>query len=93
MDVINSYKVSMDAKRRPTFPAALLEEQGIDPSHELVLRPGGPGQIIVEDPFAAFAAFQDDIAVELAARGETPESVVDSLFADRAVDRSLELGE
>lgn len=44
------YRVRMDGKRRPTLPAALLDEAGIDPAHELVAYADGHGRVVLEDP-------------------------------------------
>jgi hypothetical protein len=79
------YRVHVDAKRRPTLPAALLAEAGIDATHELVARADGLGRIILEDPLEVLAAFQNGVTEGMRELGETG-SLVDDLLADRVAD-------
>lgn len=74
-----------DAKRRPTLPSALLEEAGIDTSHEVVARVDGPGRVVLEDPLVLLAAFQAEVANELAATGYQGD-LSDELIAERAAE-------
>lgn len=82
------YRVRVDGKRRPTLPAALFTESGIDPTHELVAHADGHGRILLEDPMAVLAGFQADVAEGLRNSGQT-RSLVDDLLEDRAADHSL----
>jgi hypothetical protein len=84
------YRVRVDGKRRPTLPAALFAEAGIDPTHELIAHTDGEGRITLEDPMVVLAGFQAAVAAGL---HETPEmgSLVEDLLEDRAADSSLEL--
>lgn len=82
-----AYRVHVDAKRRPTLPAALLAEAGIDATHELVARADGHGRIVLEDPLEILAAFQNSVADGMRDLGTTG-SLVDDLLADRAADAS-----
>ncbi len=83
----NGYRVHVDAKRRPTLPAALLAEANIDPSHDLVAHADGLGRIVLEDPLAVLAAFQDDVLAGKAEQG-IDTCLVEDLLADRVADAS-----
>ena len=83
--VMTGYRVSLDAKRRPTLPAALLREARIDPTHELIARADGEGRIVLEDPSALLAAFQSEVLAGKAHHGVTG-SLADDLMEDRAAD-------
>jgi bifunctional DNA-binding transcriptional regulator/antitoxin component of YhaV-PrlF toxin-antitoxin module len=87
MGFSTGYRVHVDAKRRPTLPAALLAEAGIDATHELVARADGHGRIVLEDPLEILAAFQNSVADGMRDLGTTG-SLVDDLLADRAADAS-----
>jgi DNA-binding transcriptional regulator/RsmH inhibitor MraZ len=87
MDHGATYRVRMDAKRRPTLPASLLHEAGIEPDHELVAWSDGHGRVVLEDPLVMLAAFQSAVAKGKREVGFTG-SLVDDLFADRAADAS-----
>jgi bifunctional DNA-binding transcriptional regulator/antitoxin component of YhaV-PrlF toxin-antitoxin module len=87
---VASFHVRLDAKRRPTLPARLLENAGLVGVEELTARADGPGRIVLEDPAAMLSALQDRVATALEESGETAESIVDSLLADRAADTSLQ---
>jgi hypothetical protein len=84
----SSYRLHLDARRRPTLPPALLEEAGIDPSHELVAHADGRGRLVLEDPLVALAAFQDAVAEGLRQEGHDG-SLIDDLLAERAADTSF----
>lgn len=83
------YRIRVDAKRRPTLPAALLAEAKIDASHDLVAHADGLGRIVLEDPLAVLAAFQDDVLAGKVEQG-TDGSLVEDLLADRAADGSTD---
>jgi bifunctional DNA-binding transcriptional regulator/antitoxin component of YhaV-PrlF toxin-antitoxin module len=87
MGYSTGYRVRVDAKRRPTLPAALLAEAGIDTTHELIARSDGRGRIVLEDPLEVLAAFQNSVAEGMREVGESG-SLVDDLLADRAADAS-----
>lgn len=84
-----TFCVHLDTKRRPTLPARLLEDAGLAGVSELVARADGRGRIVLEDPAAMLDALQERLAGALSETGESPESVADSLLADRAADTSL----
>jgi len=84
---VTTFRVGLDAKRRPTLPAALLREAHIDPSHDLIARADGEGRIVLEDPVAMLAAFQSAVLAGKAERGFVG-SLADDLLADRAADDS-----
>lgn len=86
--VMNGFRVSLDSKRRPTLPVALLEEARIDPSHELIARADGEGRIVLEDPSALLAAFQRKVLEGKADQG-VAGSLADELMEDRAIDLSF----
>ncbi len=86
----NAYQVKVDAKRRPTLPAVLLAEAGINPGHELVARAQGQGRIMLEDPMAVLAAFQDEVLAGKSENGVTG-SLADELLVERANDGSLDV--
>jgi bifunctional DNA-binding transcriptional regulator/antitoxin component of YhaV-PrlF toxin-antitoxin module len=86
---VAGFHVHLDTKRRPTLPARLLEDAGLVGVDDLLARADGPGRIVLEDPAAMLSALQDRVAAALEESGETAESVIDSLLADRAADTSL----
>lgn len=79
------YRLHLDAKRRPTLPPALLDEAGIDPTHELVAHADGRGRVVLEDPMIVLSAFQAAVTDGLRQHGQVG-SLVDDLLADRAAD-------
>lgn len=81
----SGYRLRFDAKRRPTFPPALLEEAGIDPSHEVVVHVEGTGRVVLEDPLVLLAAFQASVVDGLAETGLEGD-LADDLVADRAAE-------
>jgi DNA-binding transcriptional regulator/RsmH inhibitor MraZ len=86
-DLNATYRLRLDGKRRPTLPASLLDDAGIDPAHELVARTDGHGRVVLEDPLVMLAAFQDAVAADKRTHGIVG-SLVDDLLADRAADPS-----
>ena len=56
------WRVQVDAKRRPTLPAAVIEAAGLPGSRELVVRADGPGRTVLEDPAVLLAEFQSAVA-------------------------------
>lgn len=85
-----SYRVHLDERRRPTLPAALLLEAGIEANvHELVARSDGPGRVVLEDPLAQLVALQEVVAMEMRARGDTRDVAL-SLIEERRADPSLD---
>jgi bifunctional DNA-binding transcriptional regulator/antitoxin component of YhaV-PrlF toxin-antitoxin module len=86
---IRSFNVSVDDKRRPTLPAALVREAGVEGVRELVARVDGPGRIVLEDPATLLAAFQAKVAQGRAGAGGGV-SMADRLAADRAADRTFD---
>lgn len=80
-----SYRVRVDAKRRPTLPAAVLATAGLADSRELVVRADGPGRLVLEDPTILLAEFQSAVARGKAAAG-FQGSLAEDLVADRAAD-------
>jgi bifunctional DNA-binding transcriptional regulator/antitoxin component of YhaV-PrlF toxin-antitoxin module len=87
---VSTFHVRLDTKRRPTLPARLLEDAGLAGVGELVARADGRGRIVLEDPAAMLIALQDRLAAAIEESGETAESTIDSLLADRAADTSLQ---
>ena len=80
-----SYRVHVDAKRRPTLPAAVLAAAGVSGSRELVVRADGLGRIVLEDPAILLAEFQSAVA-----RGKAAAGFQGSLAEDLAADRAAE---
>lgn len=85
---VTEFRVSLDSKRRPTLPVALLRQAGLEHSHELVAHVDGPGRLVLEDPDAALVAFQDEIAAARVATG-FEDALDQDLLYDRASDGSL----
>ena len=85
--ISGGYRVRVDAKRRPTLPAAVIEAAGLSDSHELVVHTDGPGRIVLEDPAVLLAEFQSAVARGKAATG-FHGSLAEDLAADRAADPS-----
>lgn len=81
------YVLRLDAKRRPTLPAALLAEAALKPDSELIARADGAGRIVLETAEAVKRRVRDRAVAGRARTGRT-ESAVDSLLVDRATDRS-----
>ena len=80
-----SYRVHVDAKRRPALPAAVLAAAGLADSRELVVRVDGLGRLVLEDPTILLAEFQSAVTRGKAAAG-FKGSLAGDLVADRAAD-------
>lgn len=80
--------VTMDSKRRPTLPAALLKEAGLADARELLVVVEGPGRIVLQDPDVALADFQNQVAAGVRESGFEAELDSD-LLADRSADQTL----
>ena len=86
---LNTYKVHLDERRRPTLPPALLAEAGIAPgAHEMQAWVDSRGRLVLEDPLALLSSLQDEVA-DGKARMSVGGELVDHLLAERASDRSL----
>lgn len=84
-----SYRVRLDSRRRPTLPAALLDEAGIDDGGvELVARAEGPGRIVLENPLSLLREVQAAIAAEMVENRDTADLAME-LIAERQLDASL----
>lgn len=83
------FRVHLDAKRRPTLPARLLDEAGVAGERDLIARVDAPGRIILEDPALALSELQDRVAAQLDAMGQSTSELIESLLADRDADTSL----
>lgn len=85
-----SYRVRLDSRRRPTLPAALLDEAGIDDDEgtELIGRVEGPGRVVLEDPFALLRGVQATIAAEMAENRDDADPAME-LILERRLDASL----
>ena len=60
---LNTYKVHLDERRRPTLPPALLAEAGIAPgAHEMIAWVDSRGRLVLEDPLALLSSLQDEVA-------------------------------
>lgn len=80
--------VTMDSKRRPTLPAALLKEAGLADARELLAAVEGPGRIVLQDPDVALVDFQNQVAAGVRESGFETELDSD-LLADRSADQTL----
>lgn len=86
----HSYRIRLDAKRRPTLPHAVLLEAGVDASRELVARADGKGRLVLEDPAVLLSEFQARVARGRAEKGSTG-SLADELIAERAAEAQRDL--
>ncbi len=82
-----SYTLSVDSKRRPTFPAQLLADADIGADELLVAHAEGQGRIILETRAAVKRRVQQRFRSAAQAAGRT--NLVDELNEERAVDTSL----
>lgn len=57
----SGYEVTLDSKRRPTLPAALLSQAHIQPGDELIATTGGEGTIVLRSREAALAQARANI--------------------------------
>ncbi len=86
---VNSYRVRLDSRRRPTLPVALLEEAEIDgEGTDLIARVEGPGRVVLEDPTALLHDLQERVAQGMARRGDTRDLALE-LIDERQRDESL----
>lgn len=83
-----SYPITLDARRRPTLPAELLAESGLDPRDELVAY-AEEGRIVLSTRAALLARVQDVFAAAPGLRDVDPAALLESL---RASDREAEAG-
>jgi antitoxin component of MazEF toxin-antitoxin module len=83
-----AWPVALDVKRRPTLPAALLEEAGIAPSDALVAHTAGEGVIVLETRAAIRRRLRERYAEGRRRTGRSG-SPVQELLAERAADGSL----
>jgi hypothetical protein len=83
-----TWPVALDVKRRPTLPAALLEEAGIVPTEALVAHTAGEGVIVLETRAAIRRRLRERYAEGRRRTGRSG-SAMEELLAERAADRSL----
>ena len=84
-----SYRVRLDSRRRPTLPAALLEEADIDIENaDLIARVDGRGRVVLEDSMTLLREVQEAMAAEMAARHDTRDLAME-LIEERQLDASL----
>jgi bifunctional DNA-binding transcriptional regulator/antitoxin component of YhaV-PrlF toxin-antitoxin module len=83
-----AWPVALDVKRRPTLPAALLEEAGIAPTEALVAHSAGEGVIVLETRAAIRRRLRERYA-EGRQRVDRSGSAAEELLAERAADSSL----
>ena len=88
--LISTFTVRLDSKRRPTLPAALLDEAGLAGATDLVARADGPGRIVLEDPTSMLRSLQQRLTDALRESPTSPSMAVDSLFATRDADTSMD---
>lgn len=89
MERASQFQVTLDKKRRATFPAQLLGQAGVAEDAELIAHAEGAGRIVVETREAIRRRIRERAAVgrrRVGFRG----SAADSLLADRESDASLE---
>lgn len=87
---VASYRVRLDSRRRPTLPAALLEEAEIgDGEVELVARVDGPGRVVLEDPLAQLRDLQTSVAAEMERNHDTADLAMERI-EERRLDTSLQ---
>lgn len=83
-----TFRVKVDAKRRPTLPQSLLDAAGVGPGQELIAHLDATGRIVLEGPATVLARLQDAVRAGKDAHGVTA-SLADELLADRGQDTSL----
>lgn len=86
--VSRAWPVALDVKRRPTLPAALLEEAGIEPTEALVAHSAGEGVIVLETRAAIRRRLRERYA-DGRRHTERAGSAAEELLAERAEDGSL----
>lgn len=79
MDIVHiqTFRLVLDSKRRPTLPHALLEAADMDGLQELVGYCDSVGRIVLEDPARALRTLQDKLAPDL------PEDTVAEFLTTR----------
>jgi bifunctional DNA-binding transcriptional regulator/antitoxin component of YhaV-PrlF toxin-antitoxin module len=82
-----SYTLSVDSKRRPTFPAQLLADAGIGADELLVAHAEGQGRIVLETRAAVKRRVQQRF--QSAAQAAGRKKIVGELIEERAADTSL----
>lgn len=86
--VSRAWPVALDVKRRPTLPAALLEEAGIAPNDPLVAHTAAEGVIVLETRAAIRRRLRERYA-EGRRRTGASGSPTEELLAERLADGSL----
>ncbi len=79
-----AYPVSLDAKRRPTLPMALLAQVHIQPGDDLVAVPAGEGAILLQNRSAALARTRESVRAGF--KSPVAEGAVDRFQQDRRAD-------
>jgi bifunctional DNA-binding transcriptional regulator/antitoxin component of YhaV-PrlF toxin-antitoxin module len=82
-----SYTLSVDSKRRPTFPAQLLADANIGTDDLLVAHAEGQGRIVLETRAAVKRRVQQRFQSAALAAGR--KNLVSELMDERAADTSL----
>jgi bifunctional DNA-binding transcriptional regulator/antitoxin component of YhaV-PrlF toxin-antitoxin module len=83
-----SFTLSVDSKRRPTFPVQLLEAAQISLDEPLVAHAEGEGRIVLETRAAVKRRLQQRF--QTAARAAGSSDLVTGLLDERAADASLD---
>ena len=89
MTVEPTFRVKVDAKRRPTLPQHLLDAAGVGDGQDLIAHLEAPGRIVLEGPATVLARLQAAVRAGKEERGVTA-SLAEELLAERAVDTSLD---
>lgn len=89
MTVELTFRVKVDAKRRPTLPQSLLDAAGVGDGQDLIAHLEAPGRIVLEGPATVLARLQAAVRAGKDERGITA-SLADELLAERATDTSLD---
>ena len=84
-----TFRVKVDAKRRPTLPQSLLDAAGVGGGQDLIAHLETPGRIVLEGPATVLARLQAAVRAGKDERGVTA-SLADELLAERAADTSLD---
>ncbi len=85
-----TFRVKVDAKRRPTLPQSLLDAAGIGGGQDLIAHLEPPGRIVLEGAGTVLARLQDAVRAGKDARGITA-SLADELLVERAADTSMDV--
>lgn len=89
MSLEQTFRVKVDAKRRPTLPQSLLDAAGVGGGQDLIAHLDGPGRIVLEGPATVLARLQAAVRAGKDERGTTA-LLADELLAERAGDTSLD---